>query len=233
MNFAVICAGGKGIRMGHEKNKVFLKLGEKEIIALTIKAFEETPEINGIIISAGKEDIKEIQEIVSREGFRKVKAVIEGGEKRQDSVWNGIKKLKGIAGKNNIIVIHNAANPFVEKQTIQKCIKEAEKFGSAVAAQKVKDTIKRVDEDLMVKETLNRKELWQMQTPQAIIHHIAVKAFEKAFSENFYGTDDVQLVERIHGKIKIVECPYTNIKITTKEDYETAKRMMKEKTENT
>ncbi|PJA19180.1 MAG: 2-C-methyl-D-erythritol 4-phosphate cytidylyltransferase, partial [Candidatus Diapherotrites archaeon CG_4_10_14_0_2_um_filter_31_5] len=226
MNYAVICAGGKGTRINAGKNKVFVKIKGKEIISRTIQVFENAENINGIIISAAKEDEKEIKKIIEREGFKKVKAVVEGGKQRQDSVWNGIKKLKETAKKEDIVLIHNAANPFLEEKTINECIKEAEKFGASVAAQKVKDTIKRVNEDLLVKETLNRKELWQMQTPQTIIFHIALKAFEKAYKENFYGTDDVQLVERIHGKIKIVECPYENIKITTQEDIDLAKKII-------
>ncbi len=229
MNYAVICAGGKGERMGEGKNKIFIRLKDKEIIARTLKVFEETEKINGIVVSASLGDIKEIEKIVGREGITKVKAVIKGGEKRQDSVYNGIKKAKEFAEENDVVLIHNAANPFVEKETIEKCIEEAHEFGASVAAQKVKDTIKRVNEDLIVKETLNRKELWQMQTPQAIVFHIAVKAFQKAEEENFYGTDDVQLVERIHGKVKIVECSYENIKITTQEDLELGEKILEKR----
>jgi len=231
MNYAVICAGGKGERMGEGKNKVFIRLKDKEIIARTLKVFEDTKKINGIVISAAKEDIKEIEEIIEREGFKKVEAVIEGGEKRQDSVYNGIKKVKEFAEEKDVLLIHNAANPFVEKTTIEKCIKEAQEFGASVAAQKVKHTIKRVNENLIVKETLNRNELWQMQTPQAIVFHIAVKAFQRAEEEGFYGTDDVQLVERIHGKVKIVECSYENIKITTQEDLELGEKILEKRGE--
>ncbi|MBU2099698.1 2-C-methyl-D-erythritol 4-phosphate cytidylyltransferase [Candidatus Micrarchaeota archaeon] len=232
MNYALICAGGKGKRMEHEKNKVFMKIKGKEIIARTLEVFEKTEEVQGIVISTSMEDFAEMEKIITREGCKKVEAIVEGGKERQDSVYNGLKKLKEIAGKEDIVLIHNAANPFVKKETISRCIKEAREFGASVAAQKVKDTIKKVNEDLLVKETLNRKELWQMQTPQAIIFHIALKAFEKAFEEKFYGTDDVQLVERIHGKVKIVECSYENIKITTQEDIELAEKIIeKRKTE--
>jgi len=229
MNYAVICAGGKGIRMDAGKNKVFVKIKGKEIIARTIEVFEKAEKIDGIIISTAIQDAGEIEKIIEKQGFKKIEAVVEGGEKRQDSVWNGLKKLKELAKEDDVILIHNAANPFLEEKTIDECIKQAKEFGASVAAQKVKDTIKRVNEDLLVKETLNREELWQMQTPQAIIFHIALKAFEKAFEEGFYGTDDVQLVERIHGKIKIVECPYENIKITTQEDIDIAKKIIEGK----
>jgi 2-C-methyl-D-erythritol 4-phosphate cytidylyltransferase len=229
MNYAVICAGGKGIRMGTQKNKVFIKIKGKEIIARTLAAFEEAEKINGIVISIGKNDIRELKKIIEREKFQKIKGIVEGGKERQDSVYNGIKKLEEFAEREDIVLIHNAANPFVREETINKCIQEAEKYGASVAAQKVKDTIKRVNEELIVKETLNRNELWQMQTPQVIIFHIALKAFKKAYEQNFYGTDDVQLVERIHGKVKIVECPYENIKITTKEDLELAEKIIEEK----
>lgn len=229
MNYAVICAGGKGIRMGEEKNKVFIKIKGKEIISRTIKVFEQAKKIDGIVISTAIEDVAEMEKIIEKEKFKKIEAVVEGGKKRQDSVWNGIKKLTEIAKDEDIVLIHNAANPFLEEGTLNECIQEAEKYGASVAAQKVKDTIKKVNEDLLVKETLNRKELWQMQTPQAIIFHIALKAFEKAYQESFYGTDDVQLVERIHGKVKIVECPYENIKITTQEDVDIARKIIEEK----
>jgi 2-C-methyl-D-erythritol 4-phosphate cytidylyltransferase len=229
MNYVLICAGGKGKRMNHEKNKVFMKIKDKEIIARTLEVFEKAEEINGIIISTSLEDFAEMEKIIAREGFKKIEAIVEGGKERQDSVYNGLKKLKEIAEKDDVILIHNAANPFVEEKTIKKCIKEAKEFGAAVAAQKVKDTIKKVNEELIVKETLDRNELWQMQTPQAILFHIALKAFEKAYSENFYGTDDVQLVERIHGKVKIVECSYENIKITTKEDIELAEKIIEKR----
>ncbi len=229
MNYAVICAGGKGTRMEHEKNKVFLKIKGKEIIALTLKAFEKAKQINGIVISTSPDDFEEMKKIIEKEKFQKVEAIVEGGKERQDSVYNGLKKLKELAEKEDVILIHNAANPFVEENTINSCIEQAKEFGAAVAAQRVKDTIKRVNEDLIVKETLNRKELWQMQTPQAILFHIVLRAFEKAFEEKFYGTDDVQLVERIHGKIKIVECSYENIKITTKEDIELAEKIIEKR----
>jgi len=229
MNYVVICAGGKGKRMDTGKNKIFIKLKGKEIITRTLEVFENAEEINGIIISTSPQDIGEIEKIIEREKFRKIESIVEGGEKRQDSVWNGIKKLEGTAQKEDIVLIHNAANPFVEENTINSCIEQAKEFGAAVAAQRVKDTIKRVNEDLIVKETLNRKELWQMQTPQAILFHIVLRAFEKAFEEKFYGTDDVQLVERIHGKIKIVECSYENIKITTKEDIELAEKIIEKR----
>lgn len=226
-NFAVICAAGKGKRMLAEKNKCLVELKGKPIAYYTIKKFEECNAINAIVLVVGEGEEKEFEKIIRENNFGKVKAIVQGGKERQDSVKNGIKELRKLGIKEkDIIVINNGANPFVKTEEIIIAIKEAEKHGASSCAFPCKDTIKKVNEELMVIETLERKELWQMQTPQCIQYGIAIEAFKKAVKENYYGTDDAQLVERLGKKVKIVECSSENIKITNPSDLAIAKTIL-------
>ncbi|MBW2984714.1 2-C-methyl-D-erythritol 4-phosphate cytidylyltransferase, partial [Candidatus Woesearchaeota archaeon] len=213
-NIALITAAGKGTRMNSKLNKILLTLLDKTIIEETMEVFENCEEIDDIVLVANKDDIDQLKKIIEKNQYKKIKKIIEGGEKRQDSVFNGLKSIEN-ANDDDVILIHNGANPLVDEETISECIVQAKEHGAAVAALPAKDTIKEVEEGF-VKQTLNRKRIWQMQTPQAIKYSLAKEAFEKAYRDNFYGTDDVGLVERLGKKVKIVECNDENIKITTK-----------------
>ena len=222
MNHAIIVAAGQGKRMNSKLNKILLTLDDKPIIHHSIKPFQESGLIDDIIIVANKDSIEEITKLKSQ--FPKIKKVIQGGEYRQDSVYNGIKSLE--AKEDDIILIHNGANPFISKNLIEETIKNAKQFGAAAVAIKAKDTIKETDKDNLVKKTLDRYNLWQMQTPQAMTYSLAIKAFEKAKKDNYYGTDDVELIERLGNKVKIVESSQENFKLTTPIDLENAKLLM-------
>jgi len=217
MNTAIIVGAGKGKRMGSKINKILLTLSGKPIICYTIEKFEDCAGIGQIILVVNKEDLNDIDELVKKYSYTKIIKIVEGGEHRQDSVYNGIRAIKD-GKREDIIVVHNAANPFVSKKTISEAIENAMEFGAAAVAFKAKDTIKKVNRYGFVDKTLNREELWQMQTPQAIEYSLAVRAFVNAYNDNFYGTDDVSLVERIGHRIKIIESNIDNIKITNTDD---------------
>ena len=216
MNIAIIVAGGKGKRMGKRINKLFLLLNNEPIIFHTLKKFQDSKNINKIILVVNPYDRKKFESIVKKKKFNKVKDIVDGGLERQDSAYNGIKAVKNAANED-ILIIHNAANPFVDEETINNSIKTAKKYGAAVVGFPAKDTIK-VVEDGFVRQTIDRKLLWQVQTPQAMKYFLAKKAFENAYREKFYGTDDVSLVERIGGTVKMVYCARENIKITEMHD---------------
>jgi 2-C-methyl-D-erythritol 4-phosphate cytidylyltransferase/2-C-methyl-D-erythritol 2,4-cyclodiphosphate synthase len=221
MNTAIIVGAGKGKRMNEKMNKILLTLIDKPIICHTIERFENSELINNIILVINKDDESEIKKIIEKNNYKKIIKIVNGGEQRQDSVYNGIKAVD--AQDDDIILIHNAANPFVTEKTIREVINAASQHGAAVAAIRARDTIKEVDRENFVIRTLDREKLWQMQTPQAIKFSIAKKAFEKAYKEGFYGTDDASLVERLGSKVKIVETDLENIKITAKPDLEIAR----------
>ena len=203
MNTAIIVGAGKGKRMDAKVNKILLSLSEKPIIYHTTKIFEDSYLIDNIILVINKDDEEEIKNLVKKYNFKKIKKIVYGGEKRQDSVYNGIKAIEK-AENEDIILIHNAVNPFLTETIINKLIEETKIHGAAVVAIKAKDTIKEADKDNFVTKTLDRSKLWQMQTPQVMQYGLAIKAFEQAYRDNFYSTDDVSLIERLGEKVNIV-----------------------------
>jgi len=210
---AIIAASGKAKRLGGISKQLFPLLG-KPVSAYAIQAFEDNPLVSDIVVVCGAERVPDFQSMAKDFGFKKVRAVVAGGQERQDSVYNGMKACPPC----DIVAIHNGANPLVTQKEITDCINAAKETGAAVVGTRVKETVKRVGADMLVQETPVRAALWAIQTPQCIKFDIAMKAFEKALAEKFYGTDDAQLVERIGVPVKMVEGSYENIKITTLED---------------
>ncbi|CEK39892.1 2-C-methyl-D-erythritol 4-phosphate cytidylyltransferase [Paraclostridium sordellii] len=215
MNGVIIVAAGTGSRMKKDINKQFIKLDNKEIIAYTIDKFYINNEIDDIVVVIKKDEEDYFKEnILEKYNFKNIK-IAYGGEERQDSVYNGIQKLD----KNcEVVLVHDGARPFVTEEIINNSIKEAKKHNAVVVGVKVKDTIKVVGEEGNIVDTPNRKYLWSVQTPQVFKYDIITKAYENAYNENYYGTDDAMLVEKIGYDVKMIEGSYDNIKITTQED---------------
>lgn len=223
MNIAIIVAGGKGKRMKKKENKLFLLLNKEPIIQHTLKVFNGCKSIGKIILVINPDDRNKFLHIVRKNKLGKVKKVVDGGLERQDSVYNGIKAA-GKADNDDMIIVHNASNPFVNEAVISDSIDAAKKYGASAVGFPAKDTIK-VVEDGMVKQTIDRSMIWQAQTPQSMKYFLAKKAFEKAEREGFQGTDDVSLVERMHGQVKMVYCDRSNIKVTEQHDLAYSNKM--------
>ena len=215
MNGVVIVAAGSGSRMKRDINKQFIKLDGKEIIAYTIEKFYKSEDIDDIVIVIKESEEKYfIENIINKYGFDNIKLAY-GGKERQDSVYNGIKKLNRNC---EIVLIHDGARPFVNEDIIKNSIKETKENNAVVVGVPVKDTIKVVDSDGNIVDTPNRSLLWSVQTPQSFKYEIITKAYEYAYSNDYYGTDDAMLVEHIGYNVKMIEGSYDNIKITTEED---------------
>lgn len=215
MNGVVIVAAGSGSRMKRDINKQFIKLDGKEIIAYTIEKFYKSEDIDDIVIVIKENEEKYfIENIINKYGFDNIKLAY-GGKERQDSVYNGIKKLNHNC---EIVLIHDGARPFVNEDIIKNSIEEAKENNAVVVGVPVKDTIKVVDSDGNIVDTPNRSLLWSVQTPQSFKYEIITKAYEYAYSNDYYGTDDAMLVEHIGYNVKMIEGSYDNIKITTEED---------------
>ncbi len=216
MNIAIILASGMGKRMGADKNKVFLELGGKPLIFYAIDNFEKSDDIDEIVIVAKEDEIDDMEEIVSEFGFKKVSHIIEGGSERQFSGHNGVNCVCDNYDNDDIVVLfHNGANPFVTGEEIRNVASKARGYGAAVVAHPTKDTIRKVNDDNMSQGVVDRSELWNMQTPQAIKLELAKEAFDKAREKEFLGTDDVSLVEELGGDVVIVEASDNNFKVTT------------------
>lgn len=227
---AILGAGGNGTRMRNPMNKSFMLLRGKPVLAYSLQLFQEMPEIHDVTIVINKDWQSHLMELLNRYRITKVKEIVQGGKERQDSMRNAMEALARHAPANDdLVLVHNAANPLVTKEIIRECIRAAQLHRASVAGYRVKDTIKRVHDDGKIIETLNRNELWGMQTPQCMEFGLYYQAHEKAKRENFMGTDDVQLVERLGVKAQVVDGGYDNIKITTPEDLLHAERILEKR----
>jgi 2-C-methyl-D-erythritol 4-phosphate cytidylyltransferase len=235
MHIAIILASGIGKRMEAGKNKTLITLGGKPIIFYALEIFDKAKDIDGIVLVVGEKDKLFFKQIVKKYKFKKILSIISGGKERQDSSYAGIDFVDSFADKNKqnkanlILLFHNGANPFITQAEISACIAEAKKRGACAVAHKTKDTIREVNAHGISMQVLDRSKLWNMQTPQAIKFTLAKKAFQKANTENFLGTDDVSLVERLGGKVKIIEASKNNFKLTTPLDLELAKIILKKR----
>ncbi|CCC57813.1 2-C-methyl-D-erythritol 4-phosphate cytidylyltransferase [Caloramator australicus] len=210
---AIVVAAGKGKRMGLGFNKLYAKINNKEIIAITLEKFEKSNYVDEIIAVVAKDEVDYFKiNILDKYCFKKVK-ITEGGIERQNSVYNGL-----IACNNpEIVLIHDGARPNIDDDIIKRSIDAAKSIGAATVAVPVIDTIKIVEDGYSV-ETLERKKLYAIQTPQSFKYDLILKAHEYAIENKIIATDDTQLVEKIGHKVKIIEGSYENIKVTTPKD---------------
>ncbi len=161
----------------------------------------------------GRHELQEAGDLVARFGFAKIRHIVAGGDQRQDSVSNGLEKVTG-----EIVVIHDAARPMVTCEIIERSIEEAFTTGACIAAVPVIDTIKSASEGNLVRSTVDRSNLFSVQTPQTFRTELIRAAYAKACADGVYATDDAALVERLQEKVTIVPGSYDNIKVTTPSD---------------
>ncbi len=222
---ALIPAAGMGRRMGRALAKQFLPLGDKPMLAHTLLSFQRASEIDEIIPILSQEDMEScLRDVIEQYHITKVKTLVVGGKERQDSVMNGLQKLEKDA---SIVLVHDGVRPFVTHEMIKESIDLARKGQCVVVGVPLKDTVKQVDDKLMVRNTLERSRLWAIQTPQTFPVKILKRAYEEACKHNVSGTDDAMLVERSGGKVHVIMGSYENIKITTPEDLILAEEILK------
>jgi len=228
---AIIVAGGIGKRI-REGNlpKQFLTLGDKPILAYTIDKFERCELIDEIILVVPEDYLGYCsQAIVDKYSFNKIKRIVGGGKERQDSVYQG---LKACADSTSIVAIHDGVRPLISTEKISESIQLCQQKKAVILAIPAKDTIKRV-EDGSVITTLDRNKLWLIQTPQVFEYHLILNAYEKAKEDDFEGTDDSALVERLGHQVTVLEGEYQNVKITTAEDLIIAEKFLETKQKRT
>lgn len=218
---AIIPAAGIGKRMNAKKQ--FLEISGLPVLVHTVKVMNECQVIDEIVIAVPGDDIESTKELIK--DFVKVKAVITGGEERQDSVYNGIKAVDPESDED-LIVIHDAARPLITKELISAAVMEAKVSKAVIVGVPSKDTIKMVSENNEVVETLERNKIWLIQTPQVFNYSLIKEAYDRADKVGYRATDDSRLVERLGIKVKVVMGSYDNIKITTKEDLHVAQAIL-------
>jgi 2-C-methyl-D-erythritol 4-phosphate cytidylyltransferase len=213
---ALIAAAGQGRRIGGGIEKQFLRLGTKSLLAHTLARFEATSRIDQIvvIVPPGREAFCRT-EVVKAEGFRKISHIIAGAQTRQGSVAAGFQYL---GEEVDVVVVHDGARPFVTPSLIHTAIDMAAAVGSVVVAVPESDTLKRVAANHTVVETLDRRQLWRAQTPQAFRRQILQEALRHAARFHAEATDEASLVESLHYPVQIIPGSTWNFKVTSPDD---------------
>jgi len=215
---AVIVAAGASNRMDG-MDKQLVTLDGVPVIAHSIGAFSRCPLISEIIVVCREDQTLNFYDLIKFYELEKVTGVVTGGEKRQDSVFAGIRACSEEAG---FYAVHDGARPLILPEDIEKCLGTAFETGAAATGVPVKDTIKVLGENGVIASTPDRAKLWAVQTPQIFRADLYKRAMEAAIRAGRDYTDDCQLVEHTRHPITMVEGSYGNIKITTLEDLVTA-----------
>jgi 2-C-methyl-D-erythritol 4-phosphate cytidylyltransferase len=222
---AIIPAAGVGVRMQSQIPKPYLLLAGKPILAHTLEVFEAVREIQEITVVAHPDDLEYCrEEVIAPHGFKKVLRLVPGGKERQDSVYHALKTLQ--QEDPEIILVHDGVRPFITPEHIRRVIKAALRHGGAVMGLPAQDTLKRVNSQGEVIHTLDRKDIWQIQTPQGFQADLLWRAFVEAYSRNFYGTDEASLVEEMGQPVVVIPGDPCNLKITTPEDLQLAEALL-------
>jgi 2-C-methyl-D-erythritol 4-phosphate cytidylyltransferase len=226
---AIIAAAGFGRRMKADRPKQFLALNGTPILIHTIRKFDAAAVIGYIIVTAPRESAEEVRELVKSASFKKAVVVVEGGERRQDSVAAGLQHLQ--AG-TEIVAVHDGVRPFISAEEIESVVQQAERTGAAILGVPIVETVKQVEKEL-VESTLTREHLVLAQTPQVFRTHILKEAFDRARRDEYYGTDESSLVERLGHPVAVVRGSERNIKITRPSDLTLARAFLEEESATT
>jgi 2-C-methyl-D-erythritol 4-phosphate cytidylyltransferase len=221
---AIIVAAGSSQRMGFDK--LFATIAGKPMIAHALHAFERASSVNEMIVVAREDRHDEIRKISRAGNFKKIRSIIAGGERRQDSVRAGLNRLNTTA---KYVAVHDAARPLITPQQIERVFEQCQIYGAAALAEPVSDTLKRVDVDLVVTGSVDRRQLYAMQTPQVFERALIEEAYRAADMENLSLTDEVSAVERFGRKVVLVPNDDFNFKMTYPRDLVLAEFVLKQR----
>ena len=218
MIYGIVLAAGTGKRMKSSVQKQYMDLCGKPVLYYALAAFENS-KVDKIIVVTGKDEIEYVREnIIQKYKISKVQKVVAGGKERYNSVYNALYSIENAS----TVLIHDGARPFISSDKIDELIQSAREYPAIIAGVPVKDTIKSTTVDGMVKETIPRENLWQVQTPQVFDYNKLKKAYEKILGSEYEKsiTDDSMIWEKIYKNypVKIIFGDYNNIKLTTPED---------------
>lgn len=213
----ILLAGGKGARMGGPTPKQYLLLNGKPLVQYSFDLFLSMPELSEIIVVCQPQFCS----FFEKSPVKPVHFALPG-EERQDSVANGFAQT---SASSKHILIHDAARPLIQEKDVKKLLHEGIPVGAATLGVPMHCTVKQVDLNGLVKQTLDRSSLINIQTPQLLKREVLQAGLEKAQAEGCILTDDVSLAELIGHPVKVVMGCNDNIKITTPEDFEIVKQL--------
>lgn len=221
---AIVLSAGKGSRMGRSVHKQYLLLCGRPVIYYTLKAFEESPVDEIVLVTGEGEEEYCRKEIVEKYKLNKVTKIVKGGKERYHSVFQGLSACE----HTDYVLIHDGARPFIGQEVIRHTMDEVQKKHACIVAVPVKDTIKKVDENGKVEDTPPRKSLYTVQTPQAFSYSLIYDSYQKMIADGREDVTDDAMVVEAYGKVPVyvIDGSYRNIKITTPEDLEMAEFML-------
>jgi len=211
----LIPAAGSGKRMGADRNKLLLQVRSKPLIAWTLLAAEAASSISWIGIVSQPPDWDDFKSIIADLKLKKTIVFISGGSTRQESVYNGLQALPTNAGQ---VLIHDGARCLATPDLFNACSEAILHCSGLIAAVPVKDTIKVVDDNDIIKSTPERKQLWAAQTPQGFDVKLLKQCHAEGVRQGWEVTDDAALFEKCGIEVRIVPGEETNLKITTPQD---------------
>lgn len=228
---AILLAAGLGQRMNLGENKIFVSLKGIPMVVRALYPFVQCEKIDEIILVASadrEDDHAKVKALLDKLNIQKKIKIVSGGQTRQGSAFRGFAACDETV---DIVLFHDVARPMITQEKILAVLRGVEEFGAAILAVREKSTLKIANADDFIEATPNRTRFWQAQTPQGFKREIFQKAIEKALKDNFIGTDDAQLVERLGVPVKLIEDDYENIKVTTPEDISIAESFLKKRGE--
>jgi 2-C-methyl-D-erythritol 4-phosphate cytidylyltransferase/2-C-methyl-D-erythritol 2,4-cyclodiphosphate synthase len=218
---AIVAAAGKGRRFGASENKVFAPLAGHSVLYWTLTGLSTCAAIDALVLVTSADDLEQVREIAAQ--FPKVHTVCEGGAERADSVWNA---LQALPEGTEWVAVHDAARPLASQELLTAVIEAARLHGAALPATPVSDTLKRSSDGLQTLETVDRRTLYGVQTPQVFSRELLLRAYREAHAADYLGTDDASYVERLGHPVSLVPGERTNLKITVAEDLLVAEALL-------
>lgn len=204
-------------------DKTFAPVLGAPLIAHTLDQIEAFSPVTEIALVLAADSLEQGRQLVQSRGYRKVAQVVPGGERRQDSVRHGLEQLSPC----DWVMVHDGARPCLDRSILERGLAAAAGYGAAVAGVPVKDTIKRVSDDLLVTDTPDRSHLWAAQTPQIFRYSILLEAHRDVAQPV---TDDASMVESLGYPVQMFQGSYENIKVTTAEDLDLAEAFLRART---
>jgi len=220
---AIVVGAGQGRRMGAAVPKVYLSLAERPVLLYSVLTLLAMPEIGGIVLVVPAGEETRTRDLCRNlPGFEKVRSIITGGARRQDSVRAGLDQMSPRA---EVVLIHDAARPFAAPELIRRVLAAAREVGAAVPGIPVADTLKQVGTDQRVARTLDRRNLVAVQTPQGFRREVLRQAYAHAWEKDLSATDDAGLVELAGLPVAVVPGDPMNFKLTTTLDFKVAEAL--------
>ncbi len=211
----IIAAAGSSTRMGAGIDKQFVMLNGQPVLWHTLNVFIQLPQVRQLLVTVSPGNAERVAALLQTTVTDIPWQIVPGGAERQYSVQNALNRVDS---SMDLVMVHDGARPFVEKDCVLESMRLAGHYGAAVVAVPVKDTIKSADQSAVVRQTLDRSSLWQVQTPQTFRRELLQQAYAQAAAAGVLATDDAALVERAGGEVRLVRGSYNNFKVTTPED---------------